>query len=166
MIGAYRVSCSAVLVWRSPFCVGLFSSHFGCSLRFYPFCSCTLFQRTWLLGLFTRPAHSCLSTFCAPLLRFCSLQCLWSQRRVSPRHFRVWHSPLLRFLVASAVFALCGLSSLFHLVALLGFSFRAFSCKRLVASSFPILSGFEAPSALYRWLLHAHVIVLVVSIRF
>lgn len=49
--------------------------------------------------------------------------------------FRAWHSPLLRFLIASAVFASCGLSSLFHLETLLGFSFRAFSCKRLVASS-------------------------------
>jgi hypothetical protein len=62
--------------------------------------------------------------------------------------FHAWHSPLLRFLVASAVFAPCGLSSLFHLVALLGFSFRAFSCKRLVASSCAILSRFEAPSFL------------------
>jgi hypothetical protein len=38
-------------------------------------------------------------------VRFCSLQRLRSQGRVSPRHFRVWHSPLLRFLIASAVFA-------------------------------------------------------------
>jgi len=60
----------------------------------------------------------------------------------------------------------CGLSSLFHLETLVGFSFRAFSCKRLVASSLPILSGLEAPSALYRWLLHAHVLVLAVFIAF
>lgn len=33
----------------------------------------------------TRPAHFCLATFCAPLLRFCSLQRLRSQGRVSPR---------------------------------------------------------------------------------
>lgn len=38
-------------------------------------------------------------------MRFCALQRLRSQGRVSPRHFRVWHSPLLRFLIASAVFA-------------------------------------------------------------
>jgi hypothetical protein len=69
--------------------------------------------------------------------------------------FQPWHSPLLRFLIASAVFAPCGLSSLFHLVALLGFTFRAFSCKRSVASSCAILSRLEAPSAFYRWLLHA-----------
>jgi hypothetical protein len=80
--------------------------------------------------------------------------------------FRAWHSPLLRFLIASAVFAPCGLSSLFHLVTLLGFSFRAFSCKRLVASSCAILSRLEAPSALYRWLLHAHDFVLAAFIAF
>jgi hypothetical protein len=80
--------------------------------------------------------------------------------------FLVWHSPLLRFLIASAVLAPCGLSSLFHLETLLGFSFRAFSCVRLVAPSCAILSRFRAPSAFYRWLLHAHVIVLIVSIRF
>lgn len=80
--------------------------------------------------------------------------------------FRAWHSPLLRFLIASAVFAPCGLSSLFHLVTLLGFSFRAFSCKRLVASSCAILSRLEAPSAFYRWLLHAHDFVLATFIAF
>jgi hypothetical protein len=83
-----------------------------------------------------------------------------------PQAFRAWHSPLLRFLIASAALAPRGLSSLFHLETLMGFSFRAFSCQRLVAPSCAILSRFGAPSAFYRWLLHAHDFVIVVSIRF
>jgi hypothetical protein len=48
--------------------------------------------------------------------------------------FTAWHCPLLRFLVASVVFSSWYLSGLFHPDTLLGFSFRAFSFKRLVSS--------------------------------
>jgi len=65
---ARRFSCSAVLVWRSLYYVGLFSAYLRCSLRIYPFGSCTLFQRSMLLGLFTRPALDCLAAVsCASL---------------------------------------------------------------------------------------------------
>jgi hypothetical protein len=48
--------------------------------------------------------------------------------------FTSWHCPLLRFLIASVVFSSWYLSGLFHPDTLLGFSFRAFSFKRLVSS--------------------------------
>lgn len=152
------------MVSRSPYCVGLFSSHLGCSLRIYPFCSFTLFQRSYLLGLFTRPAHYCLSTFCAPLLRFCSLQRLRSQGRVSPRLYLPGTLRSCAFSSLQRFSPPCGLSSLFHLETLMGFSFRAFSCKRLVASSCRNFVTTRSPIPFYRWLPHAHVLVLAVLI--
>jgi hypothetical protein len=53
------------------------------------------------------------------------------------RFFRVCltrHAPLLRFFAPSVVYSSCYLSGLFHPVALLGFSFRAFSSKRSASS--------------------------------
>jgi hypothetical protein len=144
-----------------------FSSHLRCSLRFYPFCSFALFQRSYCwASLYHSPRTFLLfSVLCASLEVLFPSAFAVSVACIS-QAFHAWHSPLLRFLIASAVLALCGLSSLFHLETLMGFSFRAFSCKRLVAPSYTILSCFGAPSAFYRWLLHAHDFVMAALIAF
>jgi len=49
------------------------------------FCGYRLLQRAWLLGLFSPCTNLSLWLFCAPLLRFGSLQCLRYQELVSPR---------------------------------------------------------------------------------
>lgn len=131
----------------------LFSSHLRFSLSLDPFCSYVLFQRASWASLFA-PRFFLADTWRASLEIFFS-SVFAVLKACLPQVFLTWHSPLLRFPIASAVCALQNLSGLFHPVTLLRFYLQSFLLQEIEVFFFwRFYSPLEASSSLYRWLSH------------